>query len=345
MSTVDNDNDEHGGSGEKTSSKKECTSCEQNNFDNITEGIDTIAIAIQKDMSTCAACGKEGNSADMNTCNKCKSVKYCNAACKKKHRTKHKQACERRVAELYDEQLFKKPPPPEECPICMLPMPLEAGQTEFKLCCGKVICHGCIYAIGTSEGGGDLCAFCRTPLITDDKERYRRTKKLIDKGNATAMNMLANCFAQGRMGLPQNRVKANELCLKAGELGHALGYYNLGNNYREGKGVEMDKTKAKHYYELAAMDGNVSARHNLGLLEGAAGNYHRAMKHFIIAAKAGHDGSLDYTKRGYKGGLIAKDEYADILRAYQARQEEMKSDEREEAAKAIAAIRCRGFMS
>ena len=44
----------------------------------------------------------------MNTCNKCKMVKYCNAACKKKHRTKHKKKCERRVAELHDEQLYSK---------------------------------------------------------------------------------------------------------------------------------------------------------------------------------------------------------------------------------------------
>ena len=35
-------------------------------------------------------------------------VKYCNAACKKKHRKKHKKACERRVAEMHDEKLFKE---------------------------------------------------------------------------------------------------------------------------------------------------------------------------------------------------------------------------------------------
>ena len=71
-------------------------------------------MAIQKDMSTCAACGKEGSSDDMNTCNKCKTVNYCNAACKKKHRNKHKKACERRVAELHDIELFKQPPPAED---------------------------------------------------------------------------------------------------------------------------------------------------------------------------------------------------------------------------------------
>jgi len=59
------------------------------------------------DVSACANCGKEGAN---NTCNKCKMVKYCNAACKKKHRHKHKKQCERWVAKLQDEKLFKQPP-------------------------------------------------------------------------------------------------------------------------------------------------------------------------------------------------------------------------------------------
>ena len=48
-------------------------------------------------LSVCASCGKEGSSDNMNTCNKCKQVKYCNAACKKKHRSKHKKQCEEYV--------------------------------------------------------------------------------------------------------------------------------------------------------------------------------------------------------------------------------------------------------
>ena len=79
--------------------------------------------------------------------NKCNTVKYCNAACKKKHRKKHKKQCETRVAELQDEELFKEHPPREECPICFLPLPLGENQTIFKSCCGKVICNGCIYAM------------------------------------------------------------------------------------------------------------------------------------------------------------------------------------------------------
>ena len=41
-------------------------------------------------LSICANCGKEGNDVN-NICNKCKMAKYCNAACKKKHRKKHKK--------------------------------------------------------------------------------------------------------------------------------------------------------------------------------------------------------------------------------------------------------------
>ena len=55
----------------------------------------------ENDMSVCANCGKEG--INLNLCNKCKEATYCNAACKKKHRSKHKKQCERRVAELHDE--------------------------------------------------------------------------------------------------------------------------------------------------------------------------------------------------------------------------------------------------
>ena len=53
--------------------------------------------------------------------------------------------------------------------------------------------------------------------------------------------------------MSQDHQKANELWLKAGELGCAEGYYNLGVYYRDGNGVEVDLKKAKYYFELAAM--------------------------------------------------------------------------------------------
>jgi len=326
-----NDRDKLGGGsngGEMTSNKKECASCEQNNVDNITEGIDSMAIL--NDTSICAACGKEGDSNDMNTCNKCKEVKYCNAACKKKHRHKHKKKCERRVAELHDEKLFKDVEP-DECLLCMQPTPVETKYVSFHSCCGKLICNGCMYSMMMSEGQ-DICAFCRTPPAASDEEIVKRVKKLMDNGNANAFNMFGYAYAHGRYNMQRNWSKANESWLKAGELGCMDGYFNFAVHLGKGRGgIEVDEEKSKHYYELAAMGGHAMARYNLGCLEWKAGNYDRAYKHLILAARAGHKKSLDFIKEGFMDEEVSKDEYETTLRAYHERQKEMKSDMRDAA--------------
>ena len=284
------------------------------------------------DMSTvailCANCGTE-ESGDINLKSwvACKMVKYCNRDCQVAHRPQHKKSCKKRAAELYDEKLFIEPPPHEDCPICMLPLPLAADQILFEACCGKDICNGCVYAMVESKGA-KLCAFCRTPYAKSDEEEVERLKKLTEKGNADAYYVLGGCYALGN-GLPQNRAKANELYLKAGELGCAAAYFNLGNAYDNGRGVEIDKQKAKYFYELAAMNGSVKARHNLGCIEEQAGNFLRAYKHLILAARAGFKQSLDAVKEGYKDGIVTKDEYANTLRAYQKSHDETKSEARD----------------
>ena len=153
----------------------------------------------------------------------------------------------------------------------------------------------------------------------------------MEKGSATAFNMLASHYYNGAYGMPQDGAKANELYLKAGELGFAMAYFNLGNAYTNGDGVEVDKKKAKQYYELAAMNGHSIARQNLGYEEYNAGNYQRAMKHYMLAASAGHKKSLDEVKEGYMEGDITKEEYASTLREYQKSQDEMKSEARDKA--------------
>ena len=156
----------------------------------------------------------------------------------------------------------------------------------------------------------------------------------MDKGNANAFSHLARYYALGSGGLSQDRQKSNELLLKAGELGYAMAYYNLGVGYDNGHGVERDIKKAVYYFELAAMNGHITARHALGCREVEAGNVDRAVKHWKIAARAGYKDSLDaihgmYAKK--PKGDVTKDEYANTLRAYQKRREEMKSDERDKA--------------
>jgi len=269
----------------------------------------------------------------LKSCTACKLVKYCSRDCQIAHRPQHKKACKKRAAELYDEQLFKMPPPPEDCPICMLPPPIYNNNTSttFHSCCGKLICDGCVVSMIYREGVRKLCAFCRTPSPNSGEEEVKRTEMLVDKGNAEAYCTLAGFYCEGIYGLPQDYAKCNELLLKAGELGCAGGYFNLGTSYQLGLGLEIDKKKAKHYWELAAMKGHVHERSKVGAIEGASGNHHRAMKHFIISASSGDSDSLNTLKVGYKSGLVTKDEYANTLREYQKSQDEMKSDMRDKA--------------
>ena len=77
---------------------------------------------------------------------------------------------------------------------------------------------------------------------------------------------------------------------RAGELGYATSYCNIGYAYSNGRGVVRDERKAIHYWEIAAMGGDETARHNLGCYEEENGRPTRAMRHYIIiSAKQGHD--------------------------------------------------------
>ena len=57
--------------------------------------------------------------------------------------------------------------------------------------------------------------------------------------------------------------------------------------------------------------------------------------HFILAAVAGCKESLDVVKKGFMKGVVTKDGYANTLRAYQERYNEMKSDDRNKFAEAL----------
>ena len=282
-------------------------------------------------VSTCANCGKEGS--NLNSCNRCKLVKYCNAACKKKHRSKHKKKCDRRVAEMHDEALFKQPPQKEDCPICFLRLPTLGTGSKYKSCCGKIICSGCIYAVKAMDGNVDqLCPFCRAPTPTSGEEVSNLLKKRMETGDARAIYNIGCDYANGRYGLQQDMDKALEIWHRAGELGCVAAYHNIGHAYVFGRGVERDEKKATHYWELAAMGGVVKSRHNLGMFEGNAGNYGRAIKHFMIAVGGGYNDSLKMIQQMYRDGYATRDDYAKALQTYQAYLEEIKSIQRDNAA-------------
>ena len=291
--------------------------------------------------TACANCGKaESIAINLKRCTACKMVKYCSRDCQVAHRSKHKKACKRRAAELFDEELFQDPPDGPECPICMLPLPLDPTSLVFQSCCGQTLCLGCVHAqIKEDVRNGKCkeegaCEFCRTPHAPTYKEELDRLNKGVERNNANSMEQLALYYLDGEMGFQKNLLKAMELFQKAGELGCANAYGRLGLIYWDSfecQGLEKDNNKAKHYWELGAIGGDIGLRHNLACLEERNGDEIRACKHFLICAKAGYEPSLDPLKIGFQNGVITKDEYSVALRAYQKQSEDRKSAMRDEA--------------
>jgi len=296
-----------------------------------------MSTAADNDVSVCANCGKQGA---YNTCNKCKKVKYCNAICKKVHKKKHKKDCEehqRRVAELHDKGLFKEPPLlHEDCPICFLRMPtLETGHIYYT-CCGKVICDGCCQAPLYDNQGNEVdnkkCPYCRAPWSYTEEKEVQRLKKRVDLDDPIAIYNIGIHYRDGEYGFKQDYIKALELFHRAGEIGYAKAYINIGYAYEHSKGVEVDPKKANHYYELAAIGGDAQARNNLGIMEEIAGNVDRAVKHYMIAVRGGYTSSLSNIRDLYSDGHATKDDYTKALRLHQEYLSEVKSDQRDKAA-------------
>ena len=310
---------------------------------NSTQGIDSINDNNNNStisVSVCANCGKgEEESHKLKSCTACKLVKYCNRECQIAHRSQHKKECRKRAAELHDMELFKQPPSQhEDCPICFLRLPYLNTGWRYMSCCGKVICSGCAHAPLYDDQGNKVdnqkCPFCRTPKPKSDEEIMERIKKRMEANDPTAMYNLSCDYRNGTYGYPQDYKKAFELYHRAAELGHSKAYLNIGYAYDEGEGVEVDKKKAVHYYELAAMMGDEIARDNLGNEEVKAGNMERALKHYMIVLRSGLVDTLKKIQYLYSNGSATSDDYRKALKVYQEYLGEIKSAQRDEAAAA-----------
>lgn len=77
------------------------------------------------------------------------------------------------------------------------------------------------------------------------------------------------------------------------------------------------------------------ARFNLGNHEGIRGNYVKAMKHKLIAAKLlGDDDALEQVKKLVEQGLlVSKEDYEAALRGHKAALDATKSEQRDAAEK------------
>ena len=82
---------------------------------------------------------------------------------------------ERREAELHDEALFKQPPPAEDCPICMLPLPSLYTDREYRSAAGKIFAVDASMQLKTRW-------WCRSlPILQNSSAYFRGDDKTIQQ--------------------------------------------------------------------------------------------------------------------------------------------------------------------
>ena len=280
----------------------------------------------------CASCGiAEVDDIKLKKCTGCYLVRYCSIKCQRGHWPQHKRVCRKRAAELRDELLFKQPESTHlgDCPICMIPMPIDPKKSTVYACCSKVFCNGCDVANEKRENEANVkntCPFCRKPWPSTVEEGDKWRMKRVEINDPVAIR---------EEGIEQHQkgddISAFEYYKKASKLGDVEAHYRLSKAYHLGLGVEKDEGKEIHHTEEAAIGGHPEARHNLGCSEWKNGNNDRAVRHWIIAASQGYFGSIVILRRSYKSRDVSKEDLDAALRAYQAAEDATKSPQREAA--------------
>ena len=303
--------------------------------------ITAVAIPIVNTMSAdeaevvdfcCASCGiAEVDDVKLKNCADCDLVRYCCDSCRQDHKPKHEVSCRERAAALRDEVLFRQPESSHlgDCPICLLPLPIDTEQPVYFTCCSKVICQGCSCAISsqTEEQVECPCPFCREDIRKSDKNQ-NILKRVAANDPVALQEMGMDRFQEG------NYVDAFEYWTKASEMGDAESHLRLSLLYWRGRGVEKDEKKEIYHLEEAAIAGHPDARYMLASYEWESGRIDRAVKHWIIAVNLGHEQSMQALKLFYAAGKISKDQFDAALRANHAAIDAMKSPQRE-AAKSV----------
>ncbi|KAL9186970.1 hypothetical protein ACHAXT_010690 [Thalassiosira profunda] len=164
-------------------------------------------------------------------------------------------------------------------------------------------------------------------LLREEKEYTQLMKKRMEVGDANALYI--HGLKTYHNGSPD---KAIDLYYQAADLGSMKAHGALAYIFCSGEVVAKDEEKGFQHLQIAAMGGLDHVRHRLGNAEMKRGNALRAMKHWMISARAGWDKSLAEVKEGYKEGLVTKDEFAAVLRAHKESNDELRSPERDRAA-------------
>ena len=249
--------------------------------------------------------------------------------------------------ELEGVDLFAPLPPTEDCAICFVPLSRVGSNSNYWVCCGKLICAGCDGQTMGTKDKPDTCPFCREPRATSSDVIIRQIEARALKNDVVALNNLGGFFTKGEHGFPKDYLKALDCYIRAVELGSPEACTSIGGCYKKGTGVAVNKKRAALFERVGALRGSITARHNIGLAEYKSGNHEIGIRHWKIAAEGGCQPSLDPLKKIYNADgkipgkeFISKECMDSLYRVCHDAQEEVKSEEREKHRDDAANMKC-----
>ena len=239
-------------------------------------------------------------------------------------------------AEVADTDLFAPLIEREECPICLLPLPILNNESLYMTCCGKRICEGCFYVSYTTAMKEGVpkhklkCPFCRQ--ITSKINDIKALKKLMNNNHSTAFLQMADRYESGS-GVVQSDTKKLEMYIRAAELGDKEAYWKISSHYHGGiifeeEGYnEEDMSKWLMWNEISARKGSVTA-HKMLAIAYKNDNIDRSIQHWKVLAEAGDQDAMNKLMKAYKDHHLSKTDLAKTLRAFQKSNDQMKSKDR-----------------
>ena len=234
--------------------------------------------------------------------------------------------------ELKGADLFAPMPPTEDCPICLVPLSRREDKSFYQACCGKVICSACadenkaaVKVINEKNAAkskplvSNVCPFCRTPNPSSHQEVMLRFEARKSLNDYDAVGCLGHTFYHGRNGQTRDDLKALDYYIQATELGSPNTPMDISRYYWDGTSITGNADRTALFLKVAALRGDIQARHNIGFLECRSGKHELGIRHWKIAAEGGSQVSLNqlrdiYNADGNHPGkkFISKDDL-DIL--------------------------------
>jgi len=148
----------------------------------------------------------------------------------------------------------------------------------------------------------------------DEVEAVRLLRQAAASGNGLAMIILAQCYAEGLLGLAKDPEEALRLFRQAAATDDELGPLALANALESGRnGIAKDETEAQRLLRQAAESENVAAMVALGESYvagklGLAKDEDEAFRWYLQAAELGAWEAIDKVNRRYDGTIAAEDE-------------------------------------